>query len=236
MPSAGQATTLTYAHTLVQSQRSLPSYVVTALATERLREATRRTKDLTLLYCTFVNQSGTYNYLTDPIQSCTYQDTSAGELIPIGARGGSTVTCTTADPSGGCGAGCDPTIGCELATQPGLPHGKCSVGSPEYAVGDTLVPKDGPNTDVTDENYIIDGGVFVGIMYKGSNHNIYVAPYLGNQTGYSLGISWHSITIGFSSPTGWGPVVEWNGMLDPGSSVNKCWQDGELIPGTKGSA
>lgn len=104
------------------------------------------------------------------------------------------------------------------------PRGHCSVGNPEYGVADDISPNNAPDSTVTDENWISNGGVLIGVMYKGADQNIYVQPYYGDSPGMSFGITlFGTISVGQSTPGAWGPVTKWNGMLPPGSRVHKCW-------------
>jgi hypothetical protein len=129
----------------------------------------------------------------------------------------------------------DATAQC-VATQTGSATAgrHCSVGPSMYGVGDTLSPSNSSDVNVKDVNWLSNVGYMTGMMYKGVDKLIYIQPYFNNEGGIQLGasIGWVSATV--NEPTGWGPVMKWNGKLPPGTRVHKCFQGGEYIPGTWG--
>jgi hypothetical protein len=126
-----------------------------------------------------------------------------------------------------------------IAVQPGGPTtGRhCSVGPSMYAVGDTLYPQNSPGgMTVKDINWLSNDGYMTGMMFKGSDNQIYVQPYYNDEGGIQFGASIGAFSGTYAGPTGWGPVLKWNGQMPAGTDVHKCFGSGEFIPGTSGQA
>lgn len=158
-------------------------------------------------------------------------------------------TCSYAgDPSGGTSSGggagtgtCIPVmsqmrhaassciVSGAVAAHPGAPKdGVGCSGSPE-TVGDTI-PSPGGFTSVADINAIWQGSLEVGWMYLGTNGKRYFQGNFSDTSVVSLTLGiYKTLGVSISQPSGYGPVVPWNGQLPPGSSLVPCFTQGRTL-------
>jgi hypothetical protein len=104
---------------------------------------------------------------------------------------------------------------------------QCS-GSP-MAVGDTISILNSPDTGIADINAMWNGNKVSGWMYKGDNGTRFVELNHANQAGISLGVAWGWFTAGVSTPGGYSAITKWNGQLQPGTRLKKCFTGGSLF-------
>ena len=125
---------------------------------------------------------------------------------------------TTGQPMGG-----------QLADRKGKPvDGATCSGSP-HAVSETISISGLPDTNIADINAIWNGNKEIGWFYLGDDGNRYIQFNYANRAGFSAGVGYGLFSVGISSPGGYSDVYHWNGTLEPGSRVRKCFTGGKQL-------